>query len=52
MEMQFFMAMEPPTCTYQEKKVTVVHGKPVFYSRQKFLSGLRIVLKNGIERNL
>ena len=31
MKIEFFMAMEPPTCTYQEKKVTVVHGKPVFY---------------------
>ena len=31
MEMEFFMAMEPPTCTHQEKKVTVIHGKPVFY---------------------
>ena len=28
---EFFMAMEPPTCTHQEKKVAVVKGKPVFY---------------------
>lgn len=25
------MAMVPPTCTHQEKKVNVVNGKPVFY---------------------
>lgn len=25
------MAMIPPTKTYQEKKVAVVKGKPVFY---------------------
>lgn len=31
MEMRFFMAMEPPTCTHQEKKVAVLNGKPVFY---------------------
>ena len=27
----FFMAMIPPTVTYQEKQVRVVNGKPVFY---------------------
>lgn len=31
MPTEFFMAMEPPTVTYQEHKVTVVNGKPVFY---------------------
>lgn len=28
---EFFMPMIPPTATHQEKKVTVVSGKPVFY---------------------
>lgn len=28
---EFFMAMQPPTCTHQEKQVHVVNGKPVFY---------------------
>lgn len=28
---EFFMAMIPPTCTHQEKKVSVVKGKPIFY---------------------
>lgn len=28
---EFFMAMEPPTVTYQEHKVAIVNGKPVFY---------------------
>lgn len=44
---EFFMMMEPPTCTYQEKKVTVVNGKPVFYNppelkaaRQKLIAYL------------
>ena len=31
MATEFFMSMEPPTCTYQEKKVAVIKGKPVFY---------------------
>ena len=29
--MQFFMAMEPPTCTHQEKKIGVRKGKPYTY---------------------
>lgn len=29
--MQFFMPMIPPTATHQEKKVTVLNGKPKFY---------------------
>lgn len=28
---EFFMAMNPPTVTHQEKQVHVVKGKPVFY---------------------
>lgn len=28
---EFFMAMVPPTCTHQEKKVRVINGKPMFY---------------------
>lgn len=31
MTTEFFMAMEPPTCTHQEKKVAVIKGRPVFY---------------------
>ena len=31
MTTEFFMAMDPPTCTHQEKQVHVVKGKPVFY---------------------
>ena len=28
---KFFLPMIPPTVTYQEKKIAVAHGKPVFY---------------------
>ena len=31
MELQFFLPMIPPTCTHQDKQVSVVNGKPVFY---------------------
>lgn len=31
MATQFFMAMEPPTCTHQEKKIGVRKGKPYTY---------------------
>ena len=44
---EFFMAMDPPTCTHQEKQVRVVKGKPVFYepgelkaARQKLIAYL------------
>lgn len=28
---EFFMAMEPPTATHQEKKISYINGKPHFY---------------------
>ena len=44
---EFFMPMNPPTCTHQEKQVHVVKGKPIFYepmelkaARQKLISYL------------
>lgn len=47
MKMDFFMPMQPPTCTHQEKQVHVVKGKPVFYepaelkaARQKLIGHL------------
>lgn len=35
MATEFFMAMKPPTATHQEKKVTVVNGKPKFYEPEE-----------------
>lgn len=44
---EFFLPIIPPTVTHQEKKVTVVNGKPQFYeppdlkdARQKLLAHL------------
>lgn len=31
MSTEFFMPMIPPTTTHQEKKITYINGKPVFY---------------------
>lgn len=33
--MEFFIAMNPPTCTHQEKQVHVVKGRPVFYEPEE-----------------
>ena len=33
--LEFFMPMNPPTATHQEKKVSVVNGKPYFYEPQR-----------------
>ena len=45
--MEFFLAMNPPTVTHQEHKITVVKGKPIFYdppelkaARQKLMAYL------------
>ncbi len=35
---EFFMAMNPPTVTHQEKKVHVVNGKPVMYEPPELLA--------------
>lgn len=34
-ELEFFMAMMPPTVTHQEKQVHVVKGKPIFYEPEE-----------------
>ena len=31
--MKFFMAMDPPTVTYQEKQIAVRNGKPIVYDK-------------------
>lgn len=41
---EFFMAMEPPTITHQEKQVHVVKGKPVFYEPQELKTARKKLL--------
>jgi Holliday junction resolvase RusA-like endonuclease len=38
MRTEFFMAMQPPTVTHQEKQVRVVSGKPVFYEPSELVA--------------
>ena len=33
--MKFFIEMNPPTATAQEKKVALINGRPVFYEPAK-----------------
>lgn len=35
MKSEFFMLMDPPTMTHQEKKIRVVNNKPVVYEPQE-----------------
>ena len=35
MEIEFFLPMNPPTVTHQEKQVRVANGKPRFYEPQE-----------------
>lgn len=51
MEIEFFMAMLPPTMTHQEKQVRVVNGKPVFYEPQK-LKAVREKLRAHLGRHV
>ena len=45
--MEFFMEMAPPTSTAQMKKVSVVHGRPVFYE-PKAVKEAQAVLVAGL----
>ena len=47
MTLEFFMPMDPPTVTHQEKQIRVVRGKPIVYepadlkaARQKLMAHL------------
>lgn len=47
---EFFMPMEPPTATHQEKSVRVVGGKPVFYEPTE-LKAARMKLRGHLVRH-
>lgn len=51
MKIEFFMSMDPPTCTHQEKQVHVVSGKPIFYEPQE-LKTARAKLKAHLSRHV
>lgn len=51
MKIDFFMAMQPPTKTHQEKQVHVVNGKPVFYEPAE-LKASRTKLRAYLSKHL
>lgn len=51
MELRFFMFMDPPTATAQERQVRVVHGKPIFYEPEQVKKAKRIIM-DGLMGNV
>ena len=49
MTTEFFVAIIPPTVTHQEKKVSVIKGKPVFYEPSN-LKDARLILMSHLAR--
>ena len=45
--MEFFMAMNPPTVTHQEKQIHIVTGKPVFYEPAELKAARQKDYKTG-----
>lgn len=41
--MKIFLLLDPPTATAQERQVTIVHNKPVFYQPEKLKEAKRIL---------
>ena len=44
--MKIFLLMTPPTVTAQERKVTLVHGKPVFYKPERVKAAKAELIKH------
>ncbi|RKM55431.1 RusA family crossover junction endodeoxyribonuclease [Butyrivibrio sp. CB08] len=42
--MRFFMEMEPPTATAQEKSVRVIHGRPVFFEPSRLKEAKKLLM--------
>lgn len=41
--MKIFLLLDPPTATAQERKVTIVHNRPVFYQPEKLKEAKKIL---------
>lgn len=48
-KIEFFLPMEPPTKTAQEKGVSVIHGKPHFYEKPE-ITEIREMFKSKLIR--
>lgn len=51
MRIQFFLSMQPPTCTHQEKKVGIRKGKPFMYEPDN-VKDARAKLKAHLARHV
>lgn len=50
MTLEFFLPMDPPTVTHQEKQIHVVKGKPVFYEPAE-LKAARAKLRDHLAKH-
>ena len=46
MEFEFFMPMDPPTATAQERQVRIIRGKPIFYEPTSVKSARAILISS------
>ena len=46
MSLEFFMPMDPPTATAQEKQVRVVNGRPMFYKKQQAKAAEAVLIRH------
>ncbi len=44
MKTEFFMVMDPPTATAQEKQVRIVRGRPMFYEKAAAKEARRLLI--------
>jgi Holliday junction resolvase RusA-like endonuclease len=51
MEMHFFMFMNPPTATAQERQVKIIHGKPIFYEPEQ-VKKAKLIIMDGLMGNV
>lgn len=51
MRTEFFIHIKPPTKTHQEKQVTVINGKPVFYEPDE-LKAVRVKLQGHLAKHI
>ena len=51
MELKFFMIMDPPTATAQERQVKIIHGKPIFYEPEQ-VKKAKLMIMYGLSGNV
>lgn len=51
MEMHFFMFMNPPTATAQERQVKIIQGKPIFYEPEQ-VKKAKLMIMDGLMGNV